>query len=198
MVDGQVQGIHLSATVRILMTISVITTGDVFCPIPSIALASGINNSGMYGGVDGQVQRNNRIATCRVRQREGRFVGAFRVCHAIYPSERLAGYLLVGAGGGLINNQVVRHNTIAACGGQQGINQRRRGSINDSIPCVAIAHYDGIAAGYGNARYGGEYREPTIHICRICCPMVILSIRVVGVHPSVEGREKVCIRSSIY
>ena len=53
LIDGQVQCVHLSATVRILVTVEIVSTDSVRCIMPRKATANGFVNSGVDRVVNG-------------------------------------------------------------------------------------------------------------------------------------------------
>ena len=138
-IDGQMQRVHLRASIRIRVAVGVVATDGVFRPVPRETLTNGFGDGSVYGVIDGEVQRDNGVATSGIRQREGRSISALRIGYSVDPSEGLAGGLFVNAGSGVIDGEVQRDNGVAAGRVREGLRIGARFRVGFAIPGITFA-----------------------------------------------------------
>ena len=76
--------------------------------IPRVGFDSRSSGGHVGGVVDGQVERHDTVATCRVGQREGGGAVALRVGHTVDPLVAVASRLLVNTCSAVVDGQVQR------------------------------------------------------------------------------------------
>ena len=108
---------------------------------PRVGVAFGHLVDAGVAVIDGQVQRHHAVATCHVGQRVGRRVGAFGVGVAVNPCVGVAFGHLVNTCIAVIDGQVQRHHTVAACRVGQCMSRCVSAfGVGVAVdPCVAVA-----------------------------------------------------------
>ena len=142
-IDGQVEGVHLFASIRIRMRVGVCAALGVSFTVairPCVGFATGDTIGLVCRFVDGEVKRDHRIATRRIGGSERRCVVAFGVSVSIDPGEAVASSLNVGVVALVVDGEVQRHYRVATCriggGPSRGVGAC---SIGVAVPHVAIA-----------------------------------------------------------
>ena len=139
--DGEVEGIDLQTTVRILVGVSVVAALQISRAIPGVALACGFRHGGMLRVVDGQVQRHHTVAP--VGRTAGNSVGggivALSVGIAVNPSVAAASRRHVDAGGVVADGEVEGVDLRATVGICMGVSVVAAMGIGRAVPGVRLA-----------------------------------------------------------
>ena len=146
-VNRQVKGIDLRATVRILVDIGVVAALGVGCAFPGEALASRLRNGGMYGVEEGQVEGVGAGASLGV----GVVVG---VVAALGISRSMPGMILAGGEtfsivSAVVNRQVEGDDTVRAMDIVVGPYVVSGLGVRPAVPSVAFAGGGGELVGRG-------------------------------------------------
>ena len=126
-IDGQVEGVHLFASIRIRMRVGVCAALGVSFTVairPCVGFATGDTIGLVCRFVDGEVKRDYRVAARRVGDSVRRRVIAFGVSVSIDPGEAIASCMNVGVVALAVDGEVQRHHGIATRG--VGGGKRRR------------------------------------------------------------------------
>ena len=141
-VDGQVESVHLIASIGILMRVGVCAALGVSFTVairPCVGFATGDTIDLVCRFVDGEVQRDHRVATCSIGSGVRRRVVTFSIGGAV-PLIAFAGSHGFGTCGAMVDGKVQRHHGIAACriggGPSRGVGAC---SIGVAVPHVAVA-----------------------------------------------------------
>ena len=141
-VDGQVEGVHLIASIGILMRVGVCAALGVSFTVsirPCVGFATGDTIDLVCRFVDGEVQRDYRVATCSVGSGVRRGVGTFSIGGAV-PLIAFASSHGFGTCAAVVDGEVQRHHGVAACriggGPSRGVGAC---SIGVAVPHVAVA-----------------------------------------------------------
>ena len=125
MVDGQVEGYDRVAAIcgtagnGIGRGCGAFSIGTIVNPCEGLASHLFIDAHG--GMIDSQVESDNRVTSCFVRQREGWSCRTFGIGAIVNPGEAFAGNLLIDAVGTLTHCHKPSDNTVAAFGSLQGL-----------------------------------------------------------------------------
>ena len=115
-VDSEMEGVHLSTSVVIQMAVNVVSGSGVCLTVsirPSVGVVSGYREGLVSRFVDSEMQSHHAVTAVGGLKRNGGLVGAFGISDTVYPSVAVAGGLLVGARGGLVDAQ---GNRLLVCG----------------------------------------------------------------------------------